>query len=96
MLAAIGVKLYLDDWVAAGVIFGVVLLNAIFGFVQEGKALSALAALSHALKTEATVLRSGEKQRIDARELVPGDIVILHGGQGPSGYACTELSPIAS
>ncbi len=80
LLVAIGVKLYLDDWVAAGVIFGVVLLNAIIGFVQEGKALSALAALSLALKTEATVLRSGEKQRIDARELVPGDIVLLQSG----------------
>ncbi len=80
LLVAIGVKLYLDDWVAAGVIFGVVLLNAIIGFVQEGKALSALAALSHALKTEATVLRSGEKQRIDARELVSGDIVLLQSG----------------
>jgi magnesium-transporting ATPase (P-type) len=73
-------KLYLGDWVAAGVIFGVVLLNAIIGFVQEGKALSALAALTHALKTEATVLRSGEKQRIDATELVPGDIVLLQSG----------------
>ncbi|CAC9998794.1 Cation-transporting ATPase [uncultured Gammaproteobacteria bacterium] len=61
-------------------IFGVVLLNAIIGFVQEGKALSALAALTHALKTEATVLRSGEKQRIDATELVPGDIVLLQSG----------------
>lgn len=73
-------KLYLGDWVAAGVIFGVVLLNAIIGFVQEDKALSALAALTHALKTEATVLRSGEKQRIDATELVPGDIVLLQSG----------------
>lgn len=80
LLVAIGVKLYLDDWVAASVILGVVLLNAIIGFVQEGKALSALAALSHALKTEATVLRSGEKQRIDARELVPGDMVLLQSG----------------
>ena len=80
LLVAIGVKLYLDDWVAASVILGVVLLNAIIGFIQEGKALSALAALSHALKTEATVLRSGEKQRIDAQELVPGDMVLLQSG----------------
>ena len=80
LLVAIAVKLYLDDWVAAGVILGVVLLNAIIGFVQEGKALSALAALSQALKTEATVLRSGEKQRIDATDLVPGDIVLLQSG----------------
>ncbi len=80
LLVAIGVKIYLGDWVAAGVILGVVLLNAIIGFMQEGKALSALAALIHALKTEATVLRSGEKQRIDAVNLVPGDIILLQSG----------------
>lgn len=80
LLAAISVKLYLGDTVAAGVIFGVVFLNAIIGFAQESKALRALAALTHALKTEATVLRSGEVQRIDARELVPGDIVLLQSG----------------
>ncbi len=80
LLVAIGVKLYLDDWVAGGVIFGVVLLNAIIGFIQENKALSALAALTHALVTESTVLRSGEKQRVDARDLIPGDIVLLQSG----------------
>ena len=80
LLTAIGVKLYLDDWVAAGVIFGVVLLNAIIGFIQESKALSALAALSKALVTVAIVLRSGEKQRVDARDLVPGDMVLLQSG----------------
>ncbi|OEY65455.1 cation-transporting P-type ATPase [Marinobacter sp. X15-166B] len=80
LLAATGVKLYLQDWAAASVIFGVVLLNSIIGFIQEGKALSALAALSKALKTEATVLRSGELHRIDASDLVPGDIVVLQSG----------------
>lgn len=80
LLAATGVKLYLDDWVAAGVIFGVVFLNSVIGVIQEGKALSALAALTQALKTEATVIRSGEKQRIDATDLVPGDIVLLQSG----------------
>ena len=80
LLVAIAVKLYLGDPVAAGVIFGVVLLNAVIGFIQESKALSALAALSHALKTEAMVLRSGEKHRIDAGDLVPGDIVLLQSG----------------
>lgn len=80
LLLAIGVKIYLDDWVAASVIFGVIFLNAIIGFVQEGKALSALAALTHALKTKTMVLRSGEKQRIDATDLVPGDIVLLQSG----------------
>jgi len=80
LLAAILVKLALGGYVDAAVIFGVVLVNAIIGFVQENKALSALAALSRALTTEATVLRAGEKQRVDARELVPGDLVLLASG----------------
>ena len=80
LLAAIAIKLSLGSWVDAGVIFGVVLLNAIIGFIQENKALSALDALSKALVTEANVLRSGEKQRINAQQLVPGDIVFLQSG----------------
>jgi magnesium-transporting ATPase (P-type) len=80
LLAAVVIKLVLGAWVDASVIFSVVLLNSIIGFVQEGKALSALAALSRALTTTATVLRAGEKQRIDARELVPGDVVLLASG----------------
>ncbi|PHS25106.1 MAG: carbonate dehydratase [Methylophaga sp.] len=80
LLAAVIIKLLLGAWVDAGVIFGVVLLNSLIGFMQEGKALGALAALSRALTTESTVLRAGEKQRIDARELVPGDIVLLASG----------------
>ena len=80
LLAAVVIKLMLGAWVDAGVIFGVVLLNSVIGFVQEGKALSALAALSRALTTTAMVLRAGEKQQIDARELVPGDVVLLASG----------------
>ena len=80
LLAAIVIKLFLGAWVDAGVIFGVVLLNSIIGFLQESKALSALDALSRALTTETTVLRTGEKQRIDAKGLVPGDIVLLASG----------------
>jgi len=60
LLAAIVIKLFLGAWVDAGVIFGVVLLNSIIGFMQESKALSALDALSRALTTGTTVLRAGK------------------------------------
>ena len=80
LLAAVIIKLALGAYVDAGVIFGVVLLNSVIGFAQESKALSALEALARALKTEASVLRSGEIHRIDATELVPGDIVMLASG----------------
>ena len=69
--------LFLREWVDASVILGVVLVNAIFGFIQEGKAEAALAALARAVTAEATVLRDGMRRRLDSVALVPGDIVIL-------------------
>ena len=70
----------LQEWVDSGVIFGVVLVNAIIGYIQEAKAVNALAALARTMTTEATVLRQGEKKHIPATELVPGDIVLLASG----------------
>lgn len=70
----------LQEWVDSGVIFGVVLVNAIIGYLQEAKAVNALAALAETMTTEATVIRQGEKKRIKATELVPGDIVMLASG----------------
>jgi Ca2+-transporting ATPase len=71
---------FLREWVDSGVIFGVVLVNAIIGYIQEAKAVNALDALAKTMTTEATVLRLGEKIRIGATELVPGDIVLLASG----------------
>jgi hypothetical protein len=63
-----------------GVILGVVFINALVGFVQEGRASAALAALARAVATEVTVLREGERRRMDAVGLVPGDVVWLAAG----------------
>ena len=62
------------------VITGVVLLNAILGFVQEEKAEGALDALRNMMVQEALVLRDHDQRRIPARELVPGDVVVLESG----------------
>lgn len=62
------------------VILSVVLLNAILGFVQEGKAEGALDALRNMMVQEALVLRDNDQRRIAARELVPGDLVVLESG----------------
>ena len=64
----------------AGVIFGVVLVNALIGFFQEAKAVRAIEALAETMVTEATVLRSGGKTRISSTEVLPGDIVLLQSG----------------
>ncbi|HDH11259.1 MAG TPA: HAD family hydrolase, partial [Nitrospirae bacterium] len=80
LMAAGIITAFLQEWVDAGVIFGVVQVNAIIGFIQESKAVKALEALALTMITEATVLRAGEKQRISAEELVPGDVVLLQSG----------------
>ena len=80
LLAASLVTAVLGEWVDTGVIVGVVLINALIGFFQEGKAEKSLAAIRALLSLEATVLRGGERLRIPAEELVPGDIVLLESG----------------
>ncbi|MFP3880583.1 MAG: cation-translocating P-type ATPase, partial [Dehalococcoidia bacterium] len=62
------------------VILGVVVVNAIIGFLQEGKTEAALEALRRAIVPECTALRDGEERVIPTRNLVPGDIVVLNGG----------------
>ncbi len=80
LLVAAVVTAVLDEWVDAAVILGVVLVNAIVGFVQEGKALEAIEALGRTLLTEATVVRGGRTERVDAAGLVSGDVVFLQAG----------------
>ena len=80
LIAAGTVTAFLGEWVDAGVIFGVVLVNALIGYVQEGKAEAALAALAGSLAAEAMVLREGGKRRLPAHALVPGDVVLLAAG----------------
>ena len=70
----------LKDWVDAGVILGVTLINAVIGFIQESKAEKAISALAQSLSTEATVIRDGQKIRLNSRELVRGDLVLLQSG----------------
>ncbi len=66
--------------VDAGIIVGVVLINAIVGFIQEARAENAIAALANSMVAEAVVIRAGQKQRLPATELVPGDVVLLQSG----------------
>jgi magnesium-transporting ATPase (P-type) len=80
LLAAGAVTLWLEHYIDAGVIIGVVVVNAIIGFVQEGKAERALDAVRAMLASRATVVRDGERREIDAAEVVPGDVVLIESG----------------
>ena len=74
------VTLVLGEYVDSAVIMGVVLVNAIVGFIQEQRAVKAIDALARSMSIETTVLRAGERRRIDASELCLGDIVVLEPG----------------
>ena len=80
LLGAGFTKLMLGLWIDAGIILGVVLINALLGFIQEGKAEKALESIRNMLCAEARTLRGGETRLIPAEELVPGDIVLLESG----------------
>ena len=80
LLGAGFTKLMLNLWVDAAIIFGVVILNALLGFIQEGKAEKALESIRNMLSAEARTLRGGETRIIAAEQLVPGDIVLLESG----------------
>jgi Ca2+-transporting ATPase len=73
--------LHIEDlWMDTAVIVGVVILNIILGFYQEGKAEGALEELKKMAVPSCTVIRDNVEQVIHARELVPGDIVVLNSG----------------
>jgi magnesium-transporting ATPase (P-type) len=62
------------------VILAVVVVNAIIGFVQEGKAEKAMDAIRQMLALRASVLRAGERRTVEGERLVPGDVVLLESG----------------
>ncbi|MDJ0697865.1 cation-transporting P-type ATPase [Mastigocoleus sp. MO_188.B34] len=80
LLIAGAVKAFLGSWTNAAVIWGVTVINAVIGYVQEAKAEGAIASLAKAVTTESTVLREGQTLQIPSRDLVPGDIVLLTSG----------------
>jgi len=71
----------LEDWIDFGVIIGILLLNAIVGWYQEKQAADVVASLKGDIALRATVVRDGQEQEIKARELVPGDIIVIEDGQ---------------
>ena len=80
LLAASVVTFLLDHAIDAAVILLVVLVNAVVGFVQEGRAETALQGMSSLISQHAIVLRDGEKRDIDVADLVPGDVVLIEAG----------------
>ena len=80
LMTAVLVTALLGHWLDTAVIFAVVVIQGVVGFIQEGRAEKALAAIRHMLAPGANVVRNGTRAVIDASELVPGDIVVLEPG----------------
>lgn len=80
LLAAAVMTAFLAHWIDSAVIIGVVVINALIGFIQEGKAEKALNAIRHMLSLNALVLRENKSHSISAEQLVPGDVVLLQSG----------------
>lgn len=70
----------LDHLIDAAVIVAVVILNAVIGFIQEGKAEQALEAIQQLIAPKASVVRDGVRQTIAVSEIVPGDLVLIEAG----------------
>ncbi len=79
IVAAVGTAL-LGEWIDTGVIVAVVVINALIGFLQEGKAERALDSIRAMLSPKAVVRRDGRRQTVPAESLVPGDVVLLEPG----------------
>jgi magnesium-transporting ATPase (P-type) len=80
LLASAAVTAAMQHWVDTAVILGVVIINALIGFLQEGKAERALDAIRNMLSLHASVLRDGHRQAVAAESLVPGDVVWVESG----------------
>ena len=80
LLVAAVVTGVLQHWIDTGVILAVVLANSVIGFLQEGKAETAMAAIRNMLAPRASVLRDGRRQTVEGAAIVPGDIVVLEAG----------------
>ncbi|MGR3758351.1 MAG: HAD-IC family P-type ATPase [Tranquillimonas sp.] len=80
LIASAAITALLGHWTDAGVIFAVVVLNALIGFWQEGRAEQSLAAVRSMLSARASAMRDGARVEIAAADLVPGDIVLVEAG----------------
>ena len=80
LLAAVLATMLLGHYVDAAVILAVVVVNAVVGFVQEGKAEKALNAIRNLIAPQAHLVRDGRRENLPVREIVPGDVVLLEAG----------------
>ena len=80
LLGAAAITALLGHAIDTSVILAVVIVNAVIGFLQEGKAEKAMDAIRQMLAPAASVLRGGQRRTVPGDEIVPGDVVLLEAG----------------
>ncbi len=80
LLVAAAISLLIRHFIDAVVVFGVLLLNAFIGYFQATRAERAMEALLEMAAPKARIRRNGKIESLPAREVVPGDIVLLEAG----------------
>ena len=80
LLVSAGITVLLDHLIDTFIILAVVIVNAVIGFLQEGRAEKAMESIRRMLALKASVLRNGKRHNVNGEELVPGDVVLLEAG----------------
>lgn len=95
LLGAAAIKAVMGDWLDFWVIMAVAVINAVIGYVQEGRAEKALAGIRGMLSADATVRRGGAWTTIPAADLVPGDVVrLMPGDKVPADLRLVEVAQL--
>ena len=81
LIGAVFVSALIGEYLEAVAIGAIVVLNAVLGFVQEGKAERAVLALRDVLEQRANVVRDGQERALDVEQVVPGDLILLGEGE---------------
>ncbi|MDQ1336129.1 MAG: P-type Ca2+ transporter type [Thermodesulfobacteriota bacterium] len=80
LIAAVVISLVLQEYIDAGVIMGILIVNAVLGFFQEYRAEKAIESLKKMAALQATVIREDRKMRVDSSQIVPGDLIVFEAG----------------
>ncbi len=95
LLVAGVITAVLGEYVDSAVVFGVVVINAVIGFIQEAKAEGALEGLRSMVSTKAKVIRDGHQRTVPSEDVVPGDVVLLEAGDKvPADVRLVRLSDL--
>ncbi len=95
LIFAGALSLILGEKIESVAIFGILMLNAVLGFIQEFRAEKAMEALEKLSTPHARVIRNGKEQKILARELVPGDFILMEAGDlVPADSRLIEISSL--